>query len=473
MNVDLIAIENEKKANRYLMIANFVFFGILLLASAYTLVDYIELPDYIITCVTAYLFGAIVVVVAVILNLKLPEKYFHMKKYFLSISILVIMGCFNLVYVQTLLIFPPIALGVFSRYYDRKFMIKMIFLTGGLMLLYTFGALATGMVVDLNVIKFPKGTTIQIPEYSNWIIDALPYTGITREEIMVAYAINVLPPFMIMYAALCLAFLSLSKSGNEIIEKRTEAARKAAIVDRDLSTAMNIQTSFLSTAFAPFEEKNNIEVFASMGAARQVGGDFYDFCNINDDKVCIVMGDVSGKGIPAALFMVKSQACLHELAYKGLNPAEILTQANNILNDHNNENFYVTIWLGIYDKTTGVLEYANAGHVPPFISRGGEDYEELNCEINFVCGMMPGMEYVLESTSLSSGDRIFTCTDGVTDCANIERKFFGIERLHELLNDCKDKNCKETVDTVVGALSDFQGEAEQFDDITMMMVRVK
>lgn len=472
MGHDLIAIENEKKANKYAVIANYVFIGVLIVVSAYTLVDYVDVPQYLITCIVADMFAVVLMIVASLLNYKLSDKYLPFKKYYLATALLVIMGCYNIVFVQNILLFPPVALGIFSRYYDRKFMKKMIFITGGLEILFTFGALAAGFVVDLNVVTLPAGTVLEIPYYSTWLIDALPATGIETSQIITDYAINVLPPFLIMYTALSLSFLSLSKSGNEIIEKRTEEARKAAIVDRDLSTAMNIQTSFLSTAFEPFETKNDIEVFASMKAARQVGGDFYDFCNIDETKVFFVMGDVSGKGIPAALFMVKSQACLHELAYKGMNPAEILTQANNILIEHNSEGFYVTLWIGILDKTTGELQYANAGHVPPYICRRGGEYEELSCEINFVCGMMPDMEYVLEKTELHSGDRLYTCTDGVTDCSNTSKEFYGVERLHTLLNELKDASCKETVDAIDEALLTFQGEAEQFDDITMMVIKV-
>ncbi len=472
MGSDLIAIENEKKSNKNLLIATFILLAVLIACMIYFSGDYYTEEEIfwgrvlvIVTIVTT--------VIATTLNFVLPEKYLFIKKYFLAVALLILNGTFASQYVQVLMGFPPIALGLFSRYYNKKFMYQMSAVTFFLAVLYGVVGAYTGLIVDLNIVEIAPGTTITMPEYSAWLVDAIGDDIIDGAERVRQFAVNLLPPMVVEGVAVTVIFSKICQSGTDLIGKRTEEAKRAAIVDRDLSTAMNIQTSFLSTAFEPFETQNDIEVFASMKAARQVGGDFYDFCNIDDNRVFFVMGDVSGKGIPAALFMVKSQACLHELAYKGLNPAEILTQANNILIEHNSEGFYVTLWIGILDKTTGELEYANAGHVPPYICRRSGEYEELSCEINFVCGMMPDMEYVLERTELHSGDRLYTCTDGVTDCSNTAKEFYGAERLHTLLNELKDASCKETVDTIDEALVSFQGEADQFDDITMMMIRRK
>lgn len=472
MRQEQILIDNEKRANKFVSIATIIVYSILIIFSKYTLYASNKI-EYKRTCAIVFGIVGVIVVFAIVLAFKLPDKFFEKKKYVIAAAFIMVLCSYNVVFIETVLIVPAIALGIFYRYYNNKFMHNMMIATGICLILSAIVCMSLGYIVDMNAIAFKSGTTIYITDYSKWIFDYVGAVGITNSEIIAQWSVYILPMVVVTYIAECIVFKNINKSSNELFDRRIEIANEMYAIESDLAIATNIQTSMLATDFIGFEEESNLEVYASSKEARQVGGDFYDFFILGENKACIVMGDVSGKGVPAALFMVQSLACIKSLAYRGLNPADILTQTNRILNKKNSENFYVTLWIGLYDINTGDLQYANGGHLHPFISRAGEDFEKLSCEINFVVGMMPGIEYVAENTRLEPGDRLFTYTDGVTDCINTDKEFYGTERLHSILNSNKTNNCKNTLEAISTELEAFKGDAEQFDDITMMMVRCK
>lgn len=472
MEQEQIFIDNEKKANKFVSIATIIVYGILVVFSLYTLYDSNK-TEYKMTCAIVFGIVGVLVATAIILAFKLPDKYFERKKYIIAIAFILVLSSYSVVFIEAVLIVPAFALGVFNRYYNNKFMHNIMIVTGVCLLVSTIICMSLGFIVDMNAIAFKPGTTITITDYSKWVFDYVKSVGITNGDIIAQWSIYILPMVVVTYIAECIVFKRINKSSNELFDKRIEIANEMYAIESDLAIATNIQTSMLATDFESFEEESNLEIYASMKAAKQVGGDFYDFFTLGDDRACIVMGDVSGKGVPAALFMVRSLACIKNLAIKGLDPAEIMTQANMILNGNNSENFYVTLWIGLYNIKTGDLQYANGGHLHPFISRAGGDFEELPCKKSFVVGMLPEIKYVVENTRLASGDRLFTYTDGVTDCSSIKKEFYGEERLHSILNSNKTNNCKDTLEAISAELEEFKGMAEQFDDITMMMVRCK
>lgn len=472
MEQEQIFIDNEKRANKFVSIATIIVYCILVVFSIYTLYGSNK-TEYKMTCAIVFGVVGVIVAVAIVLAFKLPDKYFQNKKYIIAAAFIIVLSSYSVVFIEAVLIVPAFALGVFYRYYNNRFMHNMMIVTGICLILSTIVCMSLGFIVDMNAIAFKAGTTITITDYSKWVFDYVKTVGITNGDIIAQWSVYILPMVVVTYIAECIVFKRINKSSNELLDKRIEIANEMYAIESDLAIATNIQTSMLATDFEGFEDESNLEIYASMKAAKQVGGDFYDFFILGENTACIVMGDVSGKGVPAALFMVRALACIKNLALKGLGPAEIMTQANMILNNNNSEHFYVTLWIGFYNTITGDLQYANGGHLHPFISRAGEDFEELPCKKSFVVGMLPEIRYVEENIRLDSGDRLFTYTDGVTDCANLKKEFYGEERLHAILNSNKTSACKNTIEAISAELETFKGKADQFDDITMMMVRCK
>ena len=237
-------------------------------------------------------------------------------------------------------------------------------------------------------------------------------------------------------------------------------------MEKELALARFIQESALPHSFTFM--RDDFEIYALMKPARQVGGDFYDFFFTDTDKMALVIADVSGKGIPAAMFMMRAKTAIVNSARAGKSSSEVLYEVNNILCEGNDAEMFVTAWIGILDLETGVMTCCNAGHEYPVLCRAGADYELVRDKHGLVLAAMENTfmtEYTLE---LKPGDRIFVYTDGVPEAINKEEKAYGTERLVEKLNTVKTASQKETLTEVYQDIVEFAGEAEQFDDITML-----
>jgi sigma-B regulation protein RsbU (phosphoserine phosphatase) len=210
-----------------------------------------------------------------------------------------------------------------------------------------------------------------------------------------------------------------------------------------------------------------------MDPAREVGGDFYDFFLVDDDHLCLVMADVSGKGIPAALFMMISKVILQSFATTKDSAASVLTRANEALCSDNQTNMFVTVWLGILEISTGRLVAANAGHEYPAIKRAGGPYELLKDKHGLMVGVMEGIRYKEYELSLEPGDQIFLYTDGVPEAANAQEEMFGMERMVEALNSEPGAHPEQILENVRAAVDLFAGGAEQYDDLTMLCVEYR
>ena len=237
-------------------------------------------------------------------------------------------------------------------------------------------------------------------------------------------------------------------------------------MEKELALAAFIQESALPHVFT--FNRNDFEIYALMKPAKQVGGDFYDYFFTDVNKMALVIADVSGKGIPAAMFMMRAKTAIGNSARVGKSPSEILYEVNNNLCDGNDAEMFVTAWIGIVDLETGILTCANAGHEYPVLCRAGSDYELIKDKHGLVLAAMENAvmtEYTLE---LKPGDRIFVYTDGVPEAINKEEKAYGTARLIEKLNSVKNASQEETLAAVYRDIVGFAGEAEQFDDITMI-----
>ena len=265
---------------------------------------------------------------------------------------------------------------------------------------------------------------------------------------------------------------TIRRMEREQMEQENMIKEQERIV-KELSTARQIQKSVLPHIFPPFPDRAEIDLFATMDPAKDVGGDFYDFYFIDEDHLCLVIADVSGKGIPAALFMMLSKRILEDLARQERTPSTILEKANDLLCDNNQAEMFVTVWLGILEISTGKLTAANAGHEFPAICKKGGSFELYKDTHGFVVGGMEGVHYKGYDFQLNPGDKLFVYTDGVPEATDGSGEMFGTDRMITALRSCTDNTPEEILQGVKSAVDSFVGDAEQFDDLTMMCLEYK
>ena len=266
-------------------------------------------------------------------------------------------------------------------------------------------------------------------------------------------------------------FSSLSDDINSTVTTLKQyIAEAAARIDKELEYAKQIQLSALPTNFP---ENEDFEIYAQMIAAKEVGGDFYDFYKLNDTTVAFLAADVSGKGIPAAMFMMTAKTIIKDLAESGMEVNDIFTKANEKLCENNESGMFVTAWMGILDLTTGKLQYANAGHNPPVLKRADGAFEYLKTRAGFVLAGMEGVRYRVGELMIYPGDRLFLYTDGVPEATNAENKLYGEDRLLAFMNQNALAKATEFLPALKANIDEFVGEAPQFDDITMLMFDYK
>ena len=250
--------------------------------------------------------------------------------------------------------------------------------------------------------------------------------------------------------------------------------KELALLQEDLATASEIQQYFLPRQFPPFPEiSDRLDIYASMSAAKDVGGDFYDFFRVDAEHIALVIADVCGKGIPAALFMAASQMIIHSKGSQRTSAAECLTEANHLLAVYSVDDMFVTVFYAIYHTTTGRLTYCNAGHNPPRVLRADGTIEELPGHGNLFMGALDGAVYKENTLQLGHGDALVMYTDGVTEAMNQKREEFGTERLDAMLKGMPDKSSRQIIEDVKAGITGFVAGAEQHDDITMLVLKRK
>ena len=266
-------------------------------------------------------------------------------------------------------------------------------------------------------------------------------------------------------------FASLSDDINSTVSTlKRYIAEAAARIDKELEYAKQIQLSALPTNFPDNED---FGIYAQMIAAKEVGGDFYDFYKLNDTTVVFLAADVSGKGIPAAMFMMTAKTIIKDLAESGMAVNDIFTKANEKLCENNESGMFVTAWMGILDITTGQVKFANAGHNPPLLKRTNGSFEYLKTRAGFVLAGMEGVRYRVGELTLNPGDRLFLYTDGVPEATNAENKLYGEDRLLSFMNQNTSMEATKLLPALKANIDEFVGEAPQFDDITMLMLDYK
>ena len=244
-------------------------------------------------------------------------------------------------------------------------------------------------------------------------------------------------------------------------------------IGAELDIAKHIQASMLPCIFPAFPERKEIDIYATMEPAKEVGGDFYDFFMVDDTHLAIVMADVSGKGVPAALFMVIGKTLIKDHTTPGRDLGKVFTEVNQLLCESNSEELFITAFEGVLDLVTGEFVYVNAGHEMPFIYKSGGNFEPYKIRAAFVLAGMEGMKYRAGSMMLEPGDKIFQYTDGVTEATNANNELYGMDRLGAILNKFKEGTPHEILPAIKKDIDEFVGEAPQFDDITMLCLEYK
>ena len=257
------------------------------------------------------------------------------------------------------------------------------------------------------------------------------------------------------------------------VDNLTAVTAEKERIGTELSFARRIQHSSLPTTFPAFPDRTEFDIYASMTPAREVGGDFYNFRLLDDDHLVMWIGDVSDKGVPAALFMMGINIVINNRASMGGTPAEIMGFVNDNICEHNGANLFVTIWLGIMELSTGRLTFVNAGHEEPAVYHKGGSFELYKTRHNIAVGVMPGIEYRDYEIRMGRGDKLFIYTDGVPEATDKNDSLYTTDRMLDALNQYREGTPQEILEGIHQSVKEFVGDRAQFDDLTMLGFELK
>ena len=267
------------------------------------------------------------------------------------------------------------------------------------------------------------------------------------------------------------SFNDMAASLKDYVKNLAAVTAEKERIGAELNIATQIQADMLPRIFPPFPDRKEFDIYATMNPAKEVGGDFYDFFLVDDNHLALVMADVSGKGVPAALFMVIAKTLIKNRAQMGGTPTEILADVNNQLCEGNEADLFVTVWLGILEISTGHVIATNAGHEYPAIYRPGEGYTLFKTKQSPAVATMEGLRFKPSEFTLNPGDDLYLYTDGVAEATNINEELYGTDRMIDALNQTDGMTVEEILRTMKKSVDDFTGEAPQFDDITMLTLK--
>ena len=389
---------------------------------------------------------------------------------FINFTILLMIADMVLKYNVTLIIVLPIILA--ARYYNKRFTLWVGVFTTFLFIISALFCVKVGQQ-DLNTynLVIPSGTTITI---NDTLRDAISTIEIDESQRLINVFVHFFLPKLLVFNIVAFACVQISQSGKKIIEKQVEITKTNERVETELNLAGTIQKSMLPSIFPPFPEHEEIDIYASMIPAKEIGGDFYDMFLIDDDHLAVCMADVSGKGVPASLIMMISKILIKNVSKIDMDVTKAFGRVNNMLCEGNTTGIFITCWFGILNLKTGKIEFVNAGHNPPLLySKKKNEFNYIKTKPNLVLAGMENTSYTKQELQLEPGDRLFLYTDGVVESNNINNELYGEDRLRKFLNAHVDLSVEETLGAVKRDLDIFSGAAEQFDDITMLELLYK
>ncbi|MDO5573852.1 MAG: SpoIIE family protein phosphatase [bacterium] len=268
------------------------------------------------------------------------------------------------------------------------------------------------------------------------------------------------------------AIKTMEEDIDRYIENLTQVTAEKERIGAELNVATQIQASMLPSIFPPFPTRDEFDLYATMNPAKEVGGDFYDFFLTDEDHLVIVIADVSGKGVPAALFMVIAKTLIKNQMQVEKDPQEVFNKVNLQLCENNEAGMFVTAWMGVLEISTGSFTYVNAGHNPPLLKRADGAFEYLSMKPGFVLAGFDEVRYQQTELQLYTGDILYLYTDGVVEATDTHSELYGDSRLQAVLNQNRDKSATELLKAVKKDVDSFVGEAVQFDDMTMLGLRI-
>ena len=374
-----------------------------------------------------------------------------------------------LTYNVTLLVVIPIILSI--RYFSKRYTMSIAVLS----ILIFFAAYLYGAnhgMLDLNFVQYSPGTVITTNE-NMWLDDAVKDIPYDKNLMLINTMFSNYFVKFLQLVIIAVAAVKLVGHCQEIMSKQKKLTETSARIGTELALAEKIQADMLPNLFPAFPERAEFDLYASMNPAKEVGGDFYDFFMIDDDHLGLVIADVSGKGIPAAMFMMFSKNIIANNTMLGKSPAKALMDANEAICANNSEEMFVTVWLGILELSTGKMTCTNAGHEYPMIRGTDGQFRLFEDRHGLVVGAMKRSKYKDYELQLHPGDAVFVYTDGVPEANNAEGEFYGEERLEAALNRVAAEGPKEILSGVKADIDTFVAEAHQFDDLTMLCVAYK
>ena len=391
-------------------------------------------------------------------------------KYISFITIIGVLARINTYISYSVVLIMAIPVVLACRYFNKKFIVFVSILTALLFGLSTFAnAYWNFGRLDVNYYSLPQGTTLII---ESTIEDAIRKIGIdVNLRTYYAMIYNYLPKLFI-FIIISIICYRIAENGKQMVLAQKSITEKNSRIENELNLAKNIQAHMLPSIFPAFPEDKEFDLYAFMEPAKEVGGDFYDFYKLDESHLALIIADVSGKGIPAALFMVISKTILKNEMHMGYSAEEAVGRVNHMLCEGNQDGMFVTAWIGVFNTENGELTYVSAGHNPPLIKQN-DSYRYLKTRPGFILAGMDGIKYHSQTITLSPGDKLFLYTDGIVEAIDRKETMYGENKLLAYLNAHINDSCLDTIQGVREDVRTFASGAEQFDDITMLMLEFK
>ena len=389
-------------------------------------------------------------------------------KYLLLISVTLMYSWLDSILTHKVAILMVLPVLCSSRYFSKRTTVKTALITWVIFLLSAIQGGMTGWI-NMNDVRLPVGSVIV--DKGVWlgsgIEETLDRVQYTKDTLLFSFV-----PKSLMFLLATLVCVNIAEQGRKMVEKQRKLSENSARMETELRMATQIQEGMLPNIYPPFPERREFDIYGRMNPAREVGGDFYDFFLVDEDNLALVVADVSGKGVPAALFMMAAKIILANNAMMGLSPAQVLAATNSSVCASNPEEMFITVWFGILEISTGRLTAANAGHEYPVLKQG-DRFELFKDRHGLVLGAMDGVKYKEYTIQLSPGDKIFLYSDGVPEATDSNNKLFGTDRMLEALNQRPESSARNILADVQEAVDEFVGTAEQFDDLTMLCLEYR
>ena len=389
-------------------------------------------------------------------------------KYLLLISVTLMYSWLDSLLTHKVAILMVLPVLCSSRFFSKRTTVKTALITWVIFLLSAIQGGMTGWI-NMNDVRLPVGSVIV--DKGVWlgsgIEETLDRVQYTKDTLLFSFV-----PKSLMFLLATLVCVNIAEQGRKMVEKQRKLSENSARMETELRMATQIQEGMRPNIYPPFPERREFDIYGTMNPAREVGGDFYDFFLVDEDNLALVVADVSGKGVPAALFMMAAKIILANNAMMGLSPAQVLAATNSSVCASNPEEMFITVWFGILEISTGRLTAANAGHEYPVLKQG-DRFELFKDRHGLVLGAMDGVKYKEYTIQLSPGDKIFLYSDGVPEATDSNNKLFGTDRMLEALNQRPESSARNILADVQEAVDEFVGTAEQFDDLTMLCLEYR